>query len=148
MQPVPSAHVSQLAHAIISELENSDAKKLKFAKCPSCKKLNCYRLASLKDSPLKCKSCNTTIPVKRHGFRKKRKLRETLTNWWLKCLVFYPLGELKLCLGVAFVFCFASKLEKFLARNSNANGNGRRWVHREFRCGSSLLEEGRLSVSG
>jgi hypothetical protein len=67
MPPASSTHVHQLSDALLSELENTDAKKLKFAKCPSCKKMNCYRLASLKDSPLTCKSCNTTIPIERHG---------------------------------------------------------------------------------
>ena len=66
MHSISSTHVRELSHAILFELEDKDARKLKFAGCPSCKKINFYRLASLKDSPLICKSCNTPIPIERH----------------------------------------------------------------------------------
>lgn len=42
-----------------------ELKKLRHTKCPVCNRLNFYRLSSLGEGELHCKSCKTKITVER-----------------------------------------------------------------------------------
>jgi hypothetical protein len=54
----------------------------------------------------------------------EKKITRNVNELMIEVPCCYPLGEPKLCLGGVFIYRFASKLEKFLARNSNPNGSG------------------------
>ena len=55
-----------LSYSLFKALTDKEAKRLQFAKCPTCKKLTSYRMIALNNSPLACKSCRAPIPIERH----------------------------------------------------------------------------------
>ena len=46
-------------------MREKELKKLRIAKCPVCNKANVYRLSSLGEAELHCKSCKALIEVER-----------------------------------------------------------------------------------
>ena len=47
-------------------MREKELKKLRIAKCPVCNKTNVYRLFSLGEAELYCKSCKAQIKVERY----------------------------------------------------------------------------------
>jgi transcription elongation factor Elf1 len=52
--------------SLYDAMREKELKKLRFAKCPVCNKLNSYRLSSLGEAELHCKSCGAEIRVERY----------------------------------------------------------------------------------
>ena len=52
--------------SLYDAMREKEMTKLRFAKCPACNKANVYRLSSLGDAELHCKSCKTLIEVERY----------------------------------------------------------------------------------
>jgi hypothetical protein len=55
-----------LSYSLFEALKDKESKRLKFAECPACKKLNSFRNVSSGNSTILCKSCNAPIPVEKH----------------------------------------------------------------------------------
>ncbi len=47
-------------------MREKELRKLRITKCPDCKKSNVYRLSSLGEAKLHCKSCGAEIKVERY----------------------------------------------------------------------------------
>ena len=50
--------------ALVETIHKKEMKKLRFAKCKECRKLNPYKLISTKSGNIECKNCGTKIPIK------------------------------------------------------------------------------------
>jgi predicted RNA-binding Zn-ribbon protein involved in translation (DUF1610 family) len=52
--------------SLYDAMREKEMKKLRIAKCPVCGKANIYRLSSLGEAELHCKSCKAQIKVERY----------------------------------------------------------------------------------
>jgi tRNA(Ile2) C34 agmatinyltransferase TiaS len=52
--------------SLYEAMREKELKKLRIAKCPVCNKTNVYRLFSLGEAELYCKSCKAQIKVERY----------------------------------------------------------------------------------
>ena len=52
--------------SLYDAMREKELKKLRIAKCPVCNKTNVYRLFSLGEAELYCKSCKAQIKVERY----------------------------------------------------------------------------------
>ncbi|MEJ2271228.1 MAG: hypothetical protein P8X91_01810 [Candidatus Bathyarchaeota archaeon] len=50
--------------ALVETIHKKDRGRLKFAKCPKCKRLNPFRLSSIKNISIKCKNCGASIQIR------------------------------------------------------------------------------------
>lgn len=49
--------------ALVETIHKKDQVRLKFAKCPKCKRLTPFRLGSMTNLIVKCKKCGTNIQI-------------------------------------------------------------------------------------
>ena len=61
---IPEQKNCTIFSALIETIHNKDQKKLRFAKCPECGRLNPFRLISITGVTIKCKKCGNEVSIR------------------------------------------------------------------------------------
>lgn len=59
--------------ALLETIHRQDQRKLRFAKCQQCGRLTPFRLSSMNNVTIKCKTCGNKVPVNSETQCKKEK---------------------------------------------------------------------------